>query len=317
MSMADTPPADLLDGRPALVVGGGRMGLAIAQVLAVAGIAVTVVEPHLPMRQSARERLSRIFRVLDQDEALGDRISVVAEMGKRAPDVALAIEAVHEQLDLKRAVFRQLEAACPPDAILATNTSVIPIGRVAADLRYRGRVVGTHFWNPPYLVRLVEVVRAEQTSEETMQRTMALLKAAGQLPVRVNRDVPGFIGNRLQHALKREAIALVQAGVCDAETVDFVVKNSFGARLGIMGPLEQSDLVGLDLTLAIHRIILPDLDASTAPQQLLVDLVAAGHTGAAVGRGFRAWTAEGRQELQSRLDRYVAGTRRGIEGAQS
>src|SRR5471030_2635327 len=131
------------------------------------------------------------------------------------------------------------------------------------------------------------------------------MAAIGQQPVHVRKDIPGFIGNRLQHALKREAIALVQAGVCDAETIDLVVKSSFGARLGIMGPLEQSDLVGLELTLAIHEVILPDLDVSRSPQRLLVDLVAAGDTGATAGRGFRAWDADARAELQQRLDREL------------
>jgi 3-hydroxybutyryl-CoA dehydrogenase len=122
------------------------------------------------------------------------------------------------------------------------------------------------------------------------------------------KDVPGFIGNRLQHALKREAIALVQDGVCDAETVDLVVKKSFGARLGIMGPLEQSDLVGLDLTLDIHSVVLSVLDRSVEPQRLLVEKVAAGKLGARVGEGFRKWTPEQRAELESRLDRALLST---------
>ena len=310
MSTADSQPADLLGGRSALVVGGGRMGLAIAQIFAAARVAVTVVEPHGPTRETARERLLQIFRTQRQDEALADKVTIAAEIGAGPLNVGIAIEAVTENLELKHTVFRQLEAACPPDAILATNTSVIPVGRIAAAVRDRDRVVGTHFWNPPYLVRLVEVVQAEGTSNETVERTMALMAAIGQQPVWVHKDIPGFIGNRLQHALKREAIALVQAGVCDAETVDLVVKSSFGSRLGIMGPLEQSDLVGLSLTLAIHKVILPDLDTSTAPQRLLVDLVAAGHTGAAVGQGFRAWTPETREELQTRLDRTLAAQRR-------
>ena len=305
MSMADTRPADLIAGRPALVVGGGRMGLAIAQILAAAGIAVTVVEPHAGTRETARERLLQIFRVREQPVEGAELVRVVADLGEAPADTAFVIEAAPENVELKQSIFRRLEQVCPADAIFATNTSVIPVNRIAAEVQNKARVVGTHFWNPPYMVRLVEVVKAEGTSEETMDRTIAVLAAVGQQPVRVNKDIPGFIGNRLQHALKREAIALVQAGVCDAETVDTVVKASFGSRLGIMGPLEQSDLVGLNLTLAIHEVILPDLDNSAAPQKLLVDLVAAGHTGANVGQGFRNWTAEERTELQTRLDRVL------------
>ena len=305
--MADTLPVDLLAGRPALVVGGGRMGLAIAQILAAAGIAVTVVEPSAATRGGARERLSQIFRLLGQPQERAAFVRLVADLGEAPPDVAMAIEAAPENAELKRSIFRRLEERCPADALLATNTSVIPVSRIAAEVRDPSRVVGTHFWNPPYAVRLVEVVKSDGTSEQTMARVIAIMAAVGQQPVRVNKDIPGFIGNRLQHALKREAIAMVQAGVCDAETVDTVVKASFGARLGIMGPLEQSDLVGLALTLAIHEVILPDLDTSRAPQKLLVDLVAAGHTGAAAGQGFRQWTPEARAELQSRLDRALGG----------
>ena len=305
--MADTRPVDLLAGRPALVVGGGRMGVAIAQILAAAGIAVTVVEPSVAARESAPERLAQIFRLQGQPRERAALVGVVADIGEAPADTALAIEAAPENVELKRSIFRRLEEICPGDAIFATNTSVIPVRRIAADVRDKSRVVGTHFWNPPYAVRLVEVVRSDGTSEQTLERTMAIMAAVGQQPVRVNKDIPGFIGNRLQHALKREAIALVQAGVCDAETVDTVVKASFGARLGVMGPLEQSDLVGLNLTLAIHEVILPDLDASRTPQKLLVDLVAAGHTGVTAGEGFRKWTPETRTELQTRLDRTLGG----------
>ena len=205
-----------------------------------------------------------------------------------------------KSLEIKQDIFAQLDELCGPETILATNTSVIPVTQIGARTKRRGRILGTHFWNPPYAVRLVEVVQTEFTSPDAIARTISLLKEVGQIPVHVMKDVPGFIGNRLQHALKREAIALVQDGVCDAETVDLVVKNSFGARLGIMGPLEQSDLVGLNLTLDIHAVILRDLDRSVEPQRLLVEKVAAGKLGARVGEGFRKWTPEQRAELESR-----------------
>jgi 3-hydroxybutyryl-CoA dehydrogenase len=305
MSMAASRPADFLAGRPALVVGGGRMGLAIAQIFAAAGVPTTVVDPSKEVLAAVPGRLRQICRARGlSDDSVGF-VTLAGEIGRAGADVGIVIEAGPEKLDVKRDIFRRLEASCPPDAILATNTSVIPVTQIVADLAGRARAVGTHFWNPPYAVRLVEVVQAAETSDATIDRTIALMTAIGQLPVHVRKDIPGFIGNRLQHALKREAIALVQAGVCDAATVDLVVKHSFGARLGIMGPLEQSDLVGLELTLAIHEVILADLDVSRSPQRLLVDLVAAGNTGAAAGRGFRAWDAAARSELEQRLDRQL------------
>src|SRR5262249_61739912 len=163
-----------------------------------------------------------------------------------------------------------------PETILASNSSAIPSTEISRNLKHRGRVVGTHFWNPPHLVPLVEVIQTEWTSDEVVRRTIDLLAAAGRKPAHVRRDIPGFLGHRLQHALKREAIALVAAGVCDAETIDTVVKSGFGARMAVLGPMEQSDLVGLDLTLDIQNVLLADLDNSTEPTQFLKDNVASG-----------------------------------------
>ncbi len=156
-------------------------------------------------------------------------------------------EAAPEKLPLKQHIFAELEKLVAPDTILASNSSAIPSTEIGRHLAHRERVLGTHFWNPPHLVPLVEVMQNEKTSADVVERTMALLRDAGKTPVHVRRDVPGFVGNRLQHAMKREAIALVAAGVCDAETIDIVVREGFGARTAVLGPMEQSDLVGIDL----------------------------------------------------------------------
>ena len=172
--------------------------------------------------------------------------------------------------------------------MLASNTSAIPIREITARIcGDRHRVIGTHFWNPPYLVPLVEVVQAGASDPAAVEAMIGLLDRIGMKPVHVAADVPGFVGNRLQHALKREAIALVADGICTAETVDTVTRFGFGARLGIVGPLEQSDLSGLELTLAIHETLMPDLDRTPVPHPLLVEKVRQGETGAAAGRGFR------------------------------
>ncbi|NVO13084.1 MAG: 3-hydroxyacyl-CoA dehydrogenase family protein [Rhodoplanes sp.] len=298
MSTEATRPADRAVG----VIGAGRMGVGIAQIFAAGGFRVHLVDPIDDARAKVPERLAAITARRRQAADVVDRVSLHATAPAEIAGCVLVIEAAPETVELKQRIFRDLDARCGPEVVLATNTSVIPVSRVATDVRHPGRVLGMHFWNPPYAVRLVEVIQAERTDPALIAPAMALLAEVGQKPVHVRKDVPGFIGNRLQHALKREAIALVENGVCDAETVDFVVKNSFGARLGLMGPLEQSDLVGLGLTLAIHSVLLSDLDCSRAPQRLLVDKVAAGETGAAVGRGFRDWTPEARAELENRLD---------------
>jgi 3-hydroxybutyryl-CoA dehydrogenase len=172
---------------------------------------------------------------------------------------------VLEDLPLKQKLFAEIETHVRPRTILASNTSVIPITQIMEGLRDRSRALGAHWWNPPYLVPLVEVIGTQWTSPAAIDWTIALHKAAGKMPVHVKKDVPGFVGNRLQHALWREAIALVERGVCDAETVDTVIKASFGRRLAVLGPLENADLVGTDLTLAIHRTVLPDIDRTPGP----------------------------------------------------
>jgi 3-hydroxybutyryl-CoA dehydrogenase len=168
-------------------------------------------------------------------------------------------------------------------------------------LRDRTRALGTHWWNPPYLVPLVEVIGTRWTEPQAIKWTISLHKAAGKMPVHVKKDVPGFVGNRLQHALWREAISLVERGICDAETVDTVIKASFGRRLAVLGPLENADLVGTDLTLAIHRTVLPDIERRPAPSPYLEALVAKGKLGFKSGEGFRKWNAEEQTELRRKV----------------
>jgi 3-hydroxybutyryl-CoA dehydrogenase len=158
-----------------------------------------------------------------------------------------------------------------------------------------------HWWNPPYLIPLVEVVQAAATDPKYVERTIDLLKRMGKMPVHVRRDVPGFVGNRLLHALYREAVSIVEAGICDAQTVDLVVKNSLGLRMPVLGPLEHVDLVGLDLVLAIQKYLFPDLERSMEPSPLLKQHVEDGRLGMKAGRGFYEWTPESAQAVQDAL----------------
>ena len=163
---------------------------------------------------------------------------------------------------------------------------------------------------------LVEVIQTEWTTDDVVRWTMGLLAAAGRKPVHVRRDIPGFIGNRLQHALKREAIALLAAGVCDAETIDTVVKSGFGARMAVLGPMEQSDLVGLDLTLDISEVLVADLDRSAGPHPFLREKVKAGKLGMKTGEGFRRWTPKQANEVRERLRRFLAEQAKAGRGKQ-
>jgi 3-hydroxybutyryl-CoA dehydrogenase len=288
------------------VVGGGLMGHGIAYLLAAAGHHVGVFEPAAEIRATLPRRLRSILDLLGDDPTLLDRIHWHAELAPAMKDSAFVFEAAPEKLPLKQQIFAALEDLVGPDAVLASNSSAIPSTEIGRHLKHRERVVGTHFWNPPHLVPLVEVIQNEKTSGEAVQRTMALLRQAGKVPVHVRRDVPGFIGNRLQHAMKREAIALVAAGVCDAETIDTVVKEGFGARAAVLGPMEQSDLVGLNLTLDIAEVLYADLDRSAGPPPLLREKVKAGKLGMKTGEGMRHWTPESADAVRRRLSRFLA-----------
>jgi 3-hydroxybutyryl-CoA dehydrogenase len=237
-------------------------------------------------------------------------VTVTGDLLYAVATADLVIEAGPEDLAVKRALFAELDRLAPAWAVLASNTSAIPIGRIARDVRRPDRVLGTHFWNPPYLVPLVEVVQAARTTLDRVRWTIGVLDRIGMKPVHVAADVPGFVGNRLQHALKREAIALVAAGVCSAETIDTVTRYGFGARLGIVGPLEQSDLSGLGLTLAIHEVLMPYLDRTPGPHPYLLDTIAKGHTGAATGQGFRRWRPGEAEARQAEITRELAAAAR-------
>jgi 3-hydroxybutyryl-CoA dehydrogenase len=283
------------------VVGAGLMGHGIAQVFALAGHEVSIQDSVAANLDSAKTRILANLRDLGDDLSAAERVRPTGDLAEAVRKADYVIEAVLEDLSLKRKLFVAIEENVQPHTILASNTSVIPITKIMEGLRDRSRALGTHWWNPPYLVPLVEVIGTEWTSPQAIDWTMVLHKAAGKMPVHVKKDVPGFVGNRLQHALWREAIALVERGVCDAETVDTVIKASFGRRLAVLGPLENADLVGTDLTLAIHKTVLPDIDNRPSPSPYLEALVAKGKLGFKSGEGFRAWSTDAQAALRTKV----------------
>ncbi len=293
-----------------VVIGGGLMGVGIAQVFAVAGHRVCVVEPNDAVRATVTERIRANLAVMGLKPGAANRIKTEHRLATAVAEASYVTEAAPEKLELKRSIFAELVAAAPAAAILASNTSVIPIGRIADGLATGERIIGTHWWNPAPLIPLVEVVQSSSTSEATVQATMELLRSIGKRPAHVKRDLPGFVANRLQHALWREAIAMVADGICDAKTLDDCVKNSFGLRLAVLGPLENADLVGLDLTLDIHKTIIPELDRHDRPNELLEAYVAAGRLGFKSGRGFREWSEEDIRCLRAGLTDHLLAARR-------
>jgi 3-hydroxybutyryl-CoA dehydrogenase len=283
------------------VVGAGLMGHGIAQVFALVGHHVTITDSFHANLDTVKARISANLRDLGDDERATDRVTPLADLAGTVRDADYVVEAVSEDLALKQKLFAEIERHARPDAILASNTSVIPITAIMGGLKNRERALGTHWWNPPYLVPLVEVIGTEWTSPQAIEYTMALHADAGKKPAHVKKDVPGFIGNRLQHALWREAVSLVERGICDAETVDTVIKAAFGRRLAVLGPLENADLVGTDLTLAIHKTVLPDIESRPGPSPYLEKLVADGKLGFKSGEGFRKWSAEEQAALRAKV----------------
>jgi 3-hydroxybutyryl-CoA dehydrogenase len=287
------------------VIGAGLMGTGITLVFASAGHRVALFDAMEGARATALARIRNSLVTVGLDPTIAKDIRVQETVADAVENADFVIEAAPEDLSLKQSLFAEIERSAKSDAILASNTSVIPITKIMEKVRNKARALGTHWWNPPFLIPLVEVIRTTESSDAAVNATLALLASVGKTAVEVKKDVPGFIGNRLQHALWREAIALVAEGVCDAKTVDDVVKASFGARLAVLGPLENADLVGTDLTKSIHAFVLPALDRSTAPSPYLDALIDSGRLGFKSGEGFRSWTPEQQAALREDLAKHL------------
>ena len=292
------------------VLGAGLMGHGIAQVFALHGHEVRVYDPSAQALASLRERIANNLRDLEEDVGAAERVAPSSTIEECVSTADFVVEAALEDLGVKQKLFAEVERYAPASAVLASNTSVIPITDIMRDIKNGARTVGTHWWNPPFLVPLVEVIGTDRTSQATIDFTMELHKAIGKTPVHVKKDVPGFVGNRLQHALWREAVSLVENGICDAETVDTVIKASFGRRIAVLGPLENADLVGTDLTLAIHKTVLPAIESRPGPSPYLEKLVAEGKLGMKSGEGFRKWSAEEQAALRAKVVQHLKKARK-------
>ncbi|WP_222114233.1 3-hydroxyacyl-CoA dehydrogenase family protein [Gordonia paraffinivorans] len=287
-----------------LVVGAGLMGHSIAGVFAATGASVTLYDAIPTVLHQAPDRIRAQFDSLGVDPSALARIRLADTLEDAVTGAHLVIEAVPENLALKQKIFAELGTLLP-HAVLATNTSVFKISEVASTTTDPQRVVGTHWFNPPHLVPLVEVVHGTATAADTADWVLDILTQAGKVAVHVRKDIPGFIGNRIQHAMWREALSLVESGVCDAETVDLVVRNSFGMRLAAMGPIENADYVGLDLAAAVHNYLFPSLNNDDHASPLLTKLIDEGHLGAKTGAGLLSWDDDRRAEAAARLEHHL------------
>jgi 3-hydroxybutyryl-CoA dehydrogenase len=296
------------------VIGAGLMGHGIALEFAAHRYDVALQDRDQAALERARgaiteglARLAEIGRITPNTAAEApSRIAMGTDARAAAADADLVIEAVSEDLDLKRALFRDLDAWAPPRAILASNSSSFMPGLLAAATGRPDRVLVAHYFNPPHLLPLVELVRGDETSDETIETMRALYAGIGKRPAIVQKEAPGFVGNRLQMALLREALAIVDAGIATPQDVDTIIKNGFGRRLSVAGVFEVFEAAGWDLTLAVASQLFPVIDRSTEPPQSLRDKVARGELGLKAGKGFYEWTPEEAAALRQRISAGLA-----------
>ena len=296
----------------AAVIGTGMMGPGIALTLAQCGIRVTILsrtaEGAAQGVEKARvqSRFLAANQVLDASAAAraADLVAGSAEFDQTIAGVDLVIESGPEDMTFKQQLFARMDRLSPR-AILASNTSGLSITAVASRCSRPERVLTAHFWNPPHLMPLVEIVKGEKTSPETVEAMRELLQACGKTPVVVRKDRPGQLGNRLQIALVREAAYIVAEGIADAHDVDTVVKNGLGLRMPAYGTLEHMDIAGLDMALAVLNYVAKDLyNEPGAPEQLR-EHVRNGDLGVKTGRGFYDWSVKNAEEVQAARDAFL------------
>lgn len=289
----------------AVVVGGGTMGADVAVVLLRGGCHTVVVEPS-DARREALPRLVRAGLAAFGRETRVEDLQVVASLDEVDwPGIDLVIECIPERLEPKQRLFAELVQQARPDALLTSNSSSFPISAITEGLATAERLLGLHFFMPAHLVPLVEVVMSERSGLVQAQALQAFMRACAMVPVLVRRDLPGFLANRLQHALAREAFALIDEGIASPEDVDAAVRFGFGLRFLAAGPVLQRDHAGLDVHCAAAATMYPSLAANTVPARALSERVAAGHLGMKTGQGFFPWTPEAIAAERQRYDRLL------------
>jgi len=301
------------DIKNVVVVGTGMMGPGIAYTMASVGCSVILWGRSSESMEKGLKSCRRIVDTLTTEaiiseasgaEVLG-RISGSTDLDHAVSDADLITESIVEDLETKKAFLSRVEDSCRPNALLTSNTSGLPATQIAGALKKPQRFAVTHFWNPPHLMPLVDVVKGEKTSQETIDALISLLKKAGKKPVAVLKDTPGQLGNRLFHAVIREGIHIVQQGIATAEDVDTAISNGFGRRTPAYGALEHQDVVGLDMVFAIQSYMCKALCNETEPPEVFKDLVASDNLGAKSGKGFYDWSKRDVNQVIERRDRFL------------
>ena len=289
------------------VIGTGTMGPGIAQIFAQGGLKVVLYDIKKDQLEKASKAIQNNLNIFQETgfltskeaDEIRKRIVSTSSLEEATQKADFVLEAVPEVLDIKKSVFQTLEGLCPPDVILATNTSGISITEIAKATRTPGRIVGMHWWNPPIIIPAIEIIKGERTEEEVLVITKSLVTKIKKIPVIVRKDVPGFLGNRMQYALMREAIALLNEGVASAEDIDRMIKAGIGFKFPVMGPLETIDMAGLDIFYRVSQYLYGKLDQSSSPPAMVKEKVEKNELGLKTGIGFYNYTNVDTQALMA------------------
>lgn len=290
----------------AVVIGLGLMGCDIAAIFLAGGYQVTAVEPDAAGWPTQRERVQQSALQIGADRGAASTLIIVSQVGEvNWSGVSLVVECVPENLVLKQRVFAELDEQAPEAVLIGTNSSALRVTDIARACRTRSRMANLHFFLPAHLVPAVEIVQGEFTEPSICDRLAEIMQRLGRVPIRVARDVPGFLANRLQHALMREVFAVIDEGLATAEDVDAAVRFGFGFRYVAAGPILQKELAGLDTHFAAGKVIYPSLNNCTEPSPTLRRLVEAGKFGAKSGEGFRPWPPDVAERERERYERVL------------
>jgi 3-hydroxyacyl-CoA dehydrogenase len=287
------------------IIGTGTMGPGIAQVLAQHGLEVTIYDIDRNQLEKAHEILSRNLSLVCREgliheadkTAIQSRITDAPNLDQAVKGVGFVLEVIPEVFDLKTKLLVELDAICEPATILATNTSGLSITALAKSTSRPSKVVGMHWWNPPIIIPVIEIIKGEETNAAVVQTVETLIRKINKIPVLVKKDIPGFLGNRLQYALMREAIALLNDGVASAEDIDTMIKSGIGFKFPVMGPLETIDMAGMDIYYRVSRYLNRDLNNSPGPPPIIEKMVKKGELGLKSGKGFYDYSGQDVQTL--------------------
>jgi 3-hydroxybutyryl-CoA dehydrogenase len=295
------------------VLGTGNMGPGIAFQFARAGYEVTLWGRNEKSVIKGRENLVRIIDdmqryeivSLQEAETIFSHVVITKDFSEAAKEADLIVEAIAEQLELKQYIFAKIEDICSSGTIIASNTSTLLPSSLSLRMKQRQRFLVTHFWNPAYLAPLVEVCGSSETSQQIINTTMSILRKIGNEPVLIRKEIPGFLGNRIMHAMNREALSLIGNGVCDPADIDKVVLSSFGPRFANLGPMEYLDFSGLDLIKSIQNYLYADLDTTKGVLPVIDKLVSEGNTGMKTGKGLFDWSRKENKIRENRDKEFI------------